>query len=344
MIADIGLLQAYWLFLLPFPWLWLYWRRRYSSSWPELLPTLAMRYPLLNDIAIGSSKEAKKKKIFTADQSLVIAMTFMILALSQPVLYRGLSEQEKKSEPVDMILVVDTALSMSLSDYELEGQPVSRLGIARLLLNQFVKNYSGSRMGLVILANPPALWLPLTSDKVIVQDAISRINTFIGGRISDMGATLNLIREQFNDHQEKVVVLISDGGAQIGAVAPEIAAKELASEGFTLYVIAIGSADPEAKSLDNSSLIYEAVNLKMLQQVADSGHGALFHALDSQAFSDALKSIENKHRKPVQLTEQSRLTQALYPLPLVIALLLFLYAALFHPNTFESESRGRNNV
>ncbi|MCU7800617.1 MAG: VWA domain-containing protein [gamma proteobacterium symbiont of Lucinoma myriamae] len=70
---------------------------------------------------------------------------------------------------------------MSLSDYEINGQIIDRLTLTRQLLDGFVSDYSGQRIGLVTLGNPPAIWLPLTSDKIIVQDAISRIRTFLGG-------------------------------------------------------------------------------------------------------------------------------------------------------------------
>ncbi|MCU7800618.1 MAG: VWA domain-containing protein [gamma proteobacterium symbiont of Lucinoma myriamae] len=107
-----------------------------------------------------------------------------------------------------------------------------------------------------------------------------------------MGATLRLVREHYKDQNEKVVVLISDGGAQVGAISPQEAAQQLAAEDFSLYVIAVGSSDPDEGSLDKSSLIYEAVNLTMLQQVAKQGKGQLFHVLNTQAFSDALQTIE----------------------------------------------------
>ncbi len=329
MNADIALLQAYWLFSLPVPWLWLYWRRRYPSAWPRILPMLAMRYPLLHDLSFEKNSERAKIKKMQADRNMAIAMSFMILALAQPVRYSHFFGQEKNSEAVDLILVVDTALSMTLSDYEIEGEALSRIDLARLLLKKFVNNYSGTRMGLVTLGNPPSLWLPLTGDKAVIEDAVNRIRTFLGGRISDMGASLQLVREQFKDQQEKVVVIVSDGGTQIGSVSPENAAQELADNGFSVYVIAVGSSDPEAESLGNSSLIYEAANLNMLQKVAEKGQGLLFHALDAQGFSEALLTIEKRHRKPIKKEQALRLSEPWYPLPLGIAMVLLLYTAFF---------------
>lgn len=335
MNSDIALLQPYWFFLVPLIWLWYYWRLRHPVLWPQILPLWTMRYPPLADLhgTKTNSITAKNKRSVPRDFTIALAFNFMLLALAQPVYYDSYIEQQGKSSAPDIIFAVDTALSMSLSDYQLEGQPVSRIGIAQIILTSFIKDYSGTRMGLVILGNPPSLWLPLTHDKAVVQDAVSRITTFLGGRITDMGATLNLIQEKFTVQEDKIVVLISDGGTQIGSVSPQDAAQELAAQGFTLYIIAVGSDDPDTGSLDNSSLIYEAANIKMLQEVAEHGNGRLFHALDAQGFSEALKFIQAKHRKPADKKNKLRLMQAWYPLPLAIALLLVLYAVFFQHST-----------
>ncbi|MFK5984318.1 MAG: VWA domain-containing protein [Pseudomonadota bacterium] len=339
---NMAFLQWYWLLLLPFPWLWFSWRFACSSNWPQIMPRINMFYPLLGDLTqLDNNSLKKNKQGLSANKIISIAFTFMIIALAQPVSYRSYKPVQNASEPVDMILVVDTALSMSLEDYEIKGQAISRLKMSQWLLNDFIQNYSGSRMGLVLLATPPALWLPLTSDKAVVQNAVSRITTLLGGRISDMGATLKLIQQQFqlepqknnslasNSKQEKVVVLISDGSTQLGSISPVDAAKQLADQGFSLYIIAIGSAHFEAGYNANSRLLYEPTNIKMLQQVADTGHGQLFHALDAQAFNHALATIEAKHRKLIVSKDPIKLSQPWYQLPLFIAMILFLYAVLF---------------
>ena len=183
-VNSWGLLQPYWLLLLVLPWIWLYLRLLKPAPWPRILPILTVRYPLLGDLPQPAVHRSGNSKKHQADKIMTLAMCLMVFALSQPVYYTGYIENEKISEPVDLILVVDTALSMSLSDYELDGQVVDRITLTRQLLDGFISDYSGHRIALVILGNPPALWLPLTSDKSIVQDAVSRIRTFLGGRIS----------------------------------------------------------------------------------------------------------------------------------------------------------------
>ncbi len=323
MFSDLGLLQPLWLMLLPLPPLWLKWRRhRPPASFTMSMP-LAVRYPLLRVIR-GSSGVARPTGSGTADVMISAALLLVVLALAQPVRYTDAIKTAAASEPVDLVIVAGTAISMTLRDYVVGGEPVDRMSITRRLLDGFVAGYRGRRIGLVVLGNPPALWLPLTDDKAVVRDAISRLRPVLGGRLSDMGATLKLVDEQFGAAGETVVVLVTDGGLQLGATAPETAARALSAAGSTLYVIGIGSSDQGAGGTDPGGLIYEAIDTAFLQTLAEAGGGAFFHARDADAFAAALSTIESRHRRPGTASSTERLAETWYPLPLGVAMALLL--------------------
>ncbi len=339
--TGFGFEQFYCLYFLPIAWLIVFLFKSFNPVWPQLLPSLKVRYPQLNNIIIESDSAPHVSGFNIQKLLLLMAISLFIIALAQPVRYTGVIQGKQQYQPVDLIFAVDTALSMSLSDYLLNNKPVSRLTMAKMLMGSFIQQYSGKHLALLVIGNPPSLWLPLTTDKQVVQNAVSRLTPFLGGRITDMGATLNLIGEKFTqtdnsdnsgnvqDAQDKVVVLISDGGTQVGSMSPQNAAKKLADKGFSLYVIAVGSDDPEAGSYDNSNLIYEPANLFMLQQVAEQGRGQLFHAVDSQGFTAALQLIEQQHKKPLAVTETIKLSQPLYPWPLLSGLIILLITVFF---------------
>ena len=326
MADELDLLQPYWLLLLLLPLLWLVWRRYRPHSWPQLLPLPTMRYPLLAELQRTEDVVLTDPGNRRADWLLALAMCLMALALSQPVRYIGQISSGKTSEPVDLVLVVGTAISMSLHDYVVNGQRVDRMTMTRHSLDGFVNEFSGSRISLVILGNPPALWVPLTTDKAVVRDAISRIQPVLGGRLTDMGSTLQLVRESFPVPRDTVVVVISDGGLQLGAVSPVDAARALASAGFSLYAIAIGSADPDAGDSRSGELLYDPADIGMLRQMAETGGGKMFHALDTQAFIEALAEIEAQHRRPVPAPQARRLVEPWYPVPLAFSMLLLIAA------------------
>ncbi|MCB1787051.1 MAG: VWA domain-containing protein [Chromatiaceae bacterium] len=325
--ADIGLLQPWWLLALPLPLAWLAWRRRRPRPRLTILQPMTLRFPLLRMIKT-EDRNADGARSRIAERMFALAMVFAVIALTQPVRFVGNVEVETASEPVDLVLVVGTPISMVLRDYVVDGERVDRMTLTRRLLDRFVDNFQGRRIGLVVLGRPPALWLPLTSDKTVVRDAIERLRTTMLSRVSDTGAALQLVNDGFGDTADKVVVLVTDGSLQLGAISPNAAARTLAAGGNTLYVIGIGASDPADYGGDVGGLIYEPIDPAALSEVAAAGGGRFFHARDVGGFEAALTVIESAHRKPVMPSPAQRVVQPWYPVPLGAAMLLLLTASL----------------
>jgi len=340
MEAELGLLQPGWLLLLPLPLVWLRWRHRRPRAWPTLIEPPAIRYPLLPVVRAAAADGAAAARPVRGERLFAIALLLFIVALAQPVRYTGGLAGEATSEPIDLVIVAGTAISMTLQDYVVDGQRVDRMTMMRRLLDRFVVDYRGRRLGLVVLGNPPALWLPLTSDKGVVRDAVARLRPVLGGRLSDMGATLRLVSEGFHHDREKIVVLVTDGGLQLGDTAPQAAARALADGGDVLYVIGIGSGDPATDASVAGGLIYEPIDPGFLQGLADAGGGTFFHAQDSQAFVAALSTIESHHRRPQPVSPAEPLVSPWYPLPLGLAMVLLLFVAARPPGAVRRRDRA----
>ena len=346
-MSEFGFKQEVWLYVIPIIWLLWYQFRTVKIIWPRWRPSISIHYPLLDSLDAETLRHEKNQKYYRQHNVLLSVMfSLLLLALAQPVQYTGQLAQTDNKQAIDMVLVMDTALSMSLSDYLINNQPVSRIGFARTELAAALDSFRGERFALLISGNPPALWLPLTKDIHVVQHEIGRISTFLGGRISDMGATLKLIEKQFADQNNnrnnrsdnaQVAIIISDGGTQVGDIAPQTAAEQLAEKGFTVYVIAVGSVQPESAALNTSSLLYEPVNLEVLNRVAKAGKGQLFHARDHNDFKQAMASIVQLHSPSLQQSEtqadnnssvDNKITQPWYYIPLLAAMLILLFLAI----------------
>lgn len=335
--ADLGLLQPWWLLALPLPLVWLAWRRRRPRPWPTLLPPMTLRYPLLS-IVSGDRDPQDSTASAMADRLVAAALMLAVITLAQPVRHVGSIPSAAASEPVDLVIVAGTAISMALRDYVVEGERVDRMTLTRRLLDRFVADFRGRRIGLVVLGDQSALWLPLTRDKAVVRDAIARLRTTIVGRLADTGAALQLVNDRFGDTADKVVVLVTDGGLQLGATSPQAAARQLAAGGNTLYVIGIGASDPADYGGDVGGLIYEPIDPAALTEVAEAGGGRFFHARDVDDFSAALSAIESAHRRPMAPSPAQRVVESWYPVPLGAAMLLLL-AAASKPRTDRAQGR-----
>lgn len=339
--AELQLLQPAWLIFLPLPFFWWWRQRNRPVRWPTLHSTLTLRYPPLAHVDIATESDEKwAARTRLPDHLLLAALVALILALSQPVKNTAVLHEKTQAEPVDLILLVGTAVTMTLKDYSANDEPISRMTMVRQMLDRFVSDYSGQRVGLVILGDPPAIWLPLTTDKSVVRNAISRIQTTLGGRLSDTGGALKLIAEQFSGPERKVVVLVTDAGQQLGSLSPQEGATLLAEQNMTLYTIAIGSADPKAIKQGASDLIYEPVNLELMNELASIGHGKAFHALNTEAMQQALTTIQANERAPAKPPVSYQLVEPLYPWLVGLALLLLAASFLFAGLDLRGSAKG----
>lgn len=334
-MGDWGLGQSLWLLLLPLPVTWYLHRARSQAPWPELLPRLAIRFPLPAALNSSTESASSASHSIAKERLLLLALLLFILALAQPQKYRGDILTNETTQPVDLTLLVDTNITMVIEDYQLGGENISRMQLTRQLLADFIENYSGTRIGLSLMGNPPLHWLPYTTDRSAVLDAVSRLRPAVGGRLSDMAASLQLVDDRYlstqtDTTQQRVVLMLTDSSLQLGAISPQQAAKNLTASGAHLYVIAIGSTDQttELSTEQTGDFVYEPVDLKLLAEVAQAGAGELFHAADSRAFEQALQRIEAAHGEPVKAQPRLRLSQPLYPIPLLLGALLLLLALL----------------
>lgn len=342
---EWGLGQSLWLWLLPLPIIWYLHRIRSKAPWPELLASLSIRMPLPTALNTSSESASNSSHNPNNERLLLLALLLFIIALAQPLKYSGDALTTEKSQPVDLALLVDTNITMVIEDYQVEGENISRMQLTRQLLTKFVENYSGNRIGLSLMGDPPMQWLPYTTDRPAVLHAVSRLRPALGGRLSDMAASLQLVANTYLSAETpgapaQVIVMLTDSSLQLGAISPQQAAANLAAKGAYLYVIAIGSTDraPELSSGETGAFVYEPVDLDLLAEVAEAGAGELFHATDSSTFEQALQRIETAHRQPIEIQTRLRLSQPLYPIPLLLGALLLLLA-LLGGNSIRSSQR-----
>lgn len=331
MLEGLHFQQPYWLIGLIIP-LWLYFKRGRQLALPELVRATRIRYPALGLLHSDDAEKNSSLAVNRSDITLPVLLTLLILSLAQPARLGALLPPEQSPEPVDLILVVNTGVSMVLRDYIIEGEQIDRMEMTRRLLNKLVDNFNGQRLALVVLGRPPSLWLPLTSDRRVVKDAVSRLQTTLGGRSSDLAETLTLVHKQFapggaSDGNQRIVLLLNDAYAQLGASAPEIALQQLSADGFRLHTLAIGTTQTPDFSLGRGTLIYQPVDLQLMSRLAVLGGGEMLHATDLSVIDPLISKLEPSATQKIAV-EECRLIIALYHYPLTLALILLFYRLL----------------
>lgn len=199
----------------------------------------------------------------------------------------------------DIVLALDLSGSMMKEDFQLDGQPVSRLDAVKRTASAFVSARRGDRIGLVIFGERAYFASPLTFDVNAVALAIDEAQIGISGRgtaISD-GLGLATRRLARSDAPTRVIVLLSDGVDTSGSV-PAIEAARLAQRhGIRIHSVALGPDDLEQQPQSR-----DAVDVATLRSVAEVAGGESFRVRntgDLQAMNAALDQLEpNPSQRP----------------------------------------------
>lgn len=297
-----------------------------QSILPSLLNPISVFYPLLSVLPTSEEEHYAKPKITLNKTLFSVLVSCIIISLAQPVIKSPIQKKLALAQAVDLILVVNSSISMVLKDYKEGDAQLSRMQKAQHILQQLVQQFKGERIGLVVLGNPSAIWLPLTSDKNQVSFAINNIKPTLAGRTSDVGAALNLIKQSYSQqsHNKKVILLVDDAYLQLGSTPPIKKVHELNQAGFVLHTLAIGSSQKPKFSLGVGHLIYAPADLTLLTELAHAGEGKMIRAWNNQTVDELLSVLKTSQLVEPPLSSKTKQV-ALFQYPLVIALILLLF-------------------
>lgn len=210
----------------------------------------------------------------------------------------------------DIVLLLDTSISMLQEDYLQEGRPVSRMVMLKSLLDSFVERLQGERVSVIVFAENAYVWIPLTRDQLLVKSQLERLQTTLAGRFSAVGDALVLALKEAGKQpqRQQLFVLFTDAHESLGKVDPEAAAQLLGEAGIPLYILALGSAlTPEVSATGASQGLHEPVNLALLEAIAKPANGKVWQADNSAALEQTLATLEQQQRN--QAAAQPRYAQ-----------------------------------
>src|SRR5574339_1133626 len=115
-----------------------------------------------------------------------LALALLIIALAQPRLTS--SETKIKASGVDIVVALDLSGSMQALDFEVRGQRVNRLDMARYVIRQFIEQRPADRIGLVVFGTDAYVATPLTLDHDYLVQTLDRIDfNTINGNMTAIG-------------------------------------------------------------------------------------------------------------------------------------------------------------
>jgi Ca-activated chloride channel family protein len=297
------------LLLLPMWWIW---RRRRAR--PAIVfsrtPALA-KGPRAGRIITAS--------LFALRNLLLIAG---IIALARP--RSGARAENVTSEGINIVITIDLSSSMLAQDF----QPSNRMEVAKTMVKRFILQRKADRIGIVAFAAEALTQVPLTTDYPVVLAAVDNL---AAGQLEDgtaIGTAIATAANRLRDApgRSRVMVLLTDGENNRGAVDPRTAAKAAAAFNIRIYTIGVGTVGmaPVPVGMGVFGLRFEnrpvRIDEPLMTEIATSTGGHYFRATDSQALERILGQINQLEREPVQTKTYVRYTE-LFRWPLTLAIL-----------------------
>ncbi len=315
------------LMLFPLPWI-----VRYFTKPVEQISGSALRVPFFEDLmmmqAAGPAvkKEAKGFKRFWIG---IVIWVALLLAVTRPQ-WIG----DPVALPVsgrDLMMAIDISGSMEIPDFTLKGEEVNRLMVVKAVAGDFVQRRRGDRLGLVLFGARAYVQTPLTFDRDTVQSMLGEAEIGLAGKETAIGDAIGLVIKRLKEqpHDQRVLILLTDGANTSGDISPIQAAKLAAEQGIRIYTIGVGADQMEVPSLFGSRMVNPSRDLDegALKEIAELTGGTYLRAKNSQQLDDVYQQLD-RLEPAAQETELFRPTEELYPWPLGLALFLSMVFTL----------------
>lgn len=217
--------EAFLLLLLWPVYLVLLWRGRAQSS---ALPLAT--YSFLSPV------RRREWRIWLPGALYLLGFVLVVGALARPQSSREVVKQTQQG--VDIMLAVDTSGSMLAEDFT-----PNRLEVAKQVLQDFVTEQQGNRLGIVVFAGRSFTLLPLTTDQNLVAESLGDITADMvavdGTAIGDAIANA-LYRFNKDNTKSRVLILLTDGENNAGNIQPLVAAQFARQRNVKIYTIGMG--------------------------------------------------------------------------------------------------------
>jgi Ca-activated chloride channel homolog len=243
-----------------------------------------------------------------------LALGIFIVALAQPQFTNN--QTQIKSSGIDIAVAVDLSGSMASLDFEVGGQRVSRIEMAKSVLKKFIEKRPGDNIGLIAFATDAFIVTPLTLDHDYVlrnldrftidpfdpnNDLIDASRTAIG---SGLSTAINRLRDQ--KAKSKIVILMTDGQNNSGKLAPLVVAEAAKSLGVKVYTIGVGMRGnapmPQLDMFGRRIAKPEPVDIDedTLTKIADMTGGKYYRADNAERFQEIYAEIDKLEKSEIE--------------------------------------------
>ena len=261
----------------------------------------------------------------------ILGISLLILVLARP--QSTDRWQNVSTEGIDIVLTLDISSSMLAQDFH-----PNRLEASKDVAIEFISGRPNDRIGLVIFSGESFTQCPLTTDHAVVINLFREIES---GMIEDgtaigMGLATSINRMKDSDAKSKVVILLTDGVNNRGAIAPLTAAEIAKTFGIRVYTIGVGTPGMAPYPVQTPyGIQYQNMEVqideKILKDIAAMTDGKYFRATNNQKLVEIYHEIDQLEKSKIDVQEFSKKQEEYFLFALVASILML--SELFIKNT-----------
>lgn len=222
----------------------------------------------------------------------ILAVALLVIVLARPQLHDRW--EEIITEGIDIMISLDISSSMLAADFK-----PNRVESAKNIAADFISGRHNDRMGLVIFSGESFTQCPLTIDHTVLVNLLREVEI---GMIEDgtaigMGLATAVNRLRSSDSRSRIIILLTDGVNNSGAIDPVTAAGIAETFGIRVYTVGVGSRGPAPYPVQTPRGVqYQSIDAdideEVLREIARITGGRYFRATDEDKLAEIYADIE----------------------------------------------------
>jgi Ca-activated chloride channel homolog len=290
--------------------------KRHHKTKPDL------RISSLSGFA-GGKKSAVVRLMHVPFVLRCLTIMLLIAALARP--QTRLSTQDMSTQGIDILMTMDLSPSMLAKDFK-----PNRLESAKSVAVEFIESRPADRIGLVVFSGEAYTQCPLTIDHSVLKNLLSSVepNFLADGTAIGLGLATAVNRLRESKAAGKVIILITDGENNVGAVSPLTAAEIAREYGMRVYTIGVGSRGMAYSPITrmNGEFVFGYTEVRideaLLKKMAEMTNGQYFRATNHEGLKDIYRQIDQLEKTRFDVTEYRKKKEEFWPLALLAVVFL----------------------
>lgn len=270
-----------------------------------------------------------------------VAIIVAICALARP--QRADTKIKRNAEGIDIMIVWDISDSMLIEDMPPDE---NRMDSAKQTIKRFIKGRVSDRIGLIVFAGESYTRVPLTLDYPLLLKSAEGVGTSHNMKMGTaIGVALANAAARLKDStaRSRVVIFLTDGENNTGAIDPETAIEITKGYGMRIYSIGIGKdgesqlpviiEDAFGRQIKRYRPIHSDINEDLLRKMASETGGKYWRATDGSVLEGVFQEINRLEKTKVEVNQYTKYAE-LFPPILQWSVLLYFFALFLAHSLF----------